>query len=303
MNKNILLVIVILISISAKGQFYISASSGYSFAAADSKMGTKTTTNSVENTYGSYGEGSHTQLRTGYFFNDKWGVEVAAGYLHGANQTSIYVDVPNQPFVDIKSRGRAYGLSFSAVYNITKNFYGRAGALTKIGGKTEVIGKVNANLPANVLNPLAPAGVVVPLDIDLTRDFKGKFPIGFIGAIGYKHTIGKNLELFGEVEYLGISVTRNTSEISDFSATLGGQSITRDQLLQTVAASSVLKENFKTLLPLINNKIYYENTLTLVENYEANTNPLATKQLSQTVPYSSWGLNFGITYVFGKNKK
>ncbi|WP_233885740.1 outer membrane beta-barrel protein [Tenacibaculum piscium] len=322
MNKVFLTAVIAFASLSASAQFYVSASSGYSFSAVESKMGTKTTLGGVENTYGSYGEGTHTQVRGGYFFNDKWGIETAVGYLHGADQTSILVDIPGQTFVDVKSRGRAFGLSISTVYNITEHFYGRAGALTKIAGKTEVVGKIKADLPAALtkiagktevvgkikadlpaalLNPLAPAGATAPLDIDLTREFKGRFPIGFIGAIGYKHEILKNLQVFGEVEYLGISVTRNTSEISDFSATLAGASKTREELLQVINAKPVLKASFGQLLPLINDKINYEDSLTLQEAQAQD--PLATKQLSQTVPYSSWGLNFGFTYTFGNGKK
>ncbi|MCG8219980.1 hypothetical protein J2Q02_06855 [Tenacibaculum finnmarkense genomovar finnmarkense] len=80
MNKKILAAIIMFASLSASAQVYVSASSGYSFKAVESKMGTKTTLSGVENTYGSYGEGTHTQVRAGYFFNDKWGIEAAAGY-------------------------------------------------------------------------------------------------------------------------------------------------------------------------------------------------------------------------------
>ncbi|MCG8843038.1 porin family protein [Tenacibaculum finnmarkense] len=227
MNKKILAAIIMFASLSASAQVYVSASSGYSFKAVESKMGTKTTLSGVENTYGSYGEGTHTQVRAGYFFNDKWGIEAAAGYLHGADQTAMLVEIPGQPYVDVKARGRAFGLSLSTVYNITEHFYGRAGVLTKIGGKTEVVGKVKTALPT-------PVGTTIPLEIDFTRDFKGKFPLGFIGAIGYKHEILKNLSVFAEAEYLGISVTRNTSEIGDFSATLNGNNVSREALLKTV---------------------------------------------------------------------
>ncbi|WP_214986637.1 outer membrane beta-barrel protein [Tenacibaculum dicentrarchi] len=296
MKKILAAAIIMFASLSASAQVYVSASSGYSFKAVESKMGTKTTLSGVENTYGSYGEGTHTQLRAGYFFNDKWGIEAAAGYLHGADQTAMLVEVPRQPYVDVKARGRAFGLSLSTVYNITEHFYGRAGVLTKIGGKTEVVGNIKTDIKTALLNPLAPAGATIPLEIDFTRDFKGRFPLGFIGAIGYKHEILKNLSVFAEAEYLGISVTRNTSEIGDFSATLNGNNVSREELLKKFGTG------LGALSPLINDKISYEDSLTLVENAQAQQNPLATKQLSQTVPYSSWGFNFGFTYTFNKRK-
>ncbi len=76
MKKILAAAIIMFASLSASAQVYVSASSGYSFKAVESKMGTKTTLSGVENTYGSYGEGTHTQLRAGYFFNDKWGIEL-----------------------------------------------------------------------------------------------------------------------------------------------------------------------------------------------------------------------------------
>lgn len=298
MNKILLAVGVALFSISAaNAQFYVSASTGYSFSAARTKMGTETTPNGVENTYGSYGEGSHTQLRAGYFFNEKWGVEVATGYLHGADHTLVLLDVPAQPSIDVKARGRAYGFSVSSIYNISKNFYGRAGIVTKIAGKTEVVGNFKTALPAVLVNPAAPATATVPLEIDFTRDFNGRFPLGVIGAIGYKSTVAKNLAVFAEIEYLGLSITRDTSEIGDFSATLGGASVSRKDLLSTAGAA------LGPIGALINDKISYEDSLTLLENAQAEANPLARKQLSQTAPYSSWGFNIGLTYTFAKKSK
>lgn len=301
MKRSILMIAMLVASVSASAQFYVSASGGYSFPAADVKFGTETTTSGVENTYGSYGEGLHTQLRAGYFFNEKWGVELAGGYLHGSDQTSLLLDVPNQPYVNVKARGRAYGLSASVIYNIDKNFYGRAGFLTKVGGRTEVVGKVNATLPANLFNPAAPAGLTTDLTMDLTRDFRGKFPLGFIGAIGYKHKINESLSLFAEVEYMGISVTRDKSTIGDFKATLGGNNVTREQLLQMAANTPALQNGtFGSILPLINDEITYVDNLTPAEYAETQSNPLARKQLTQNVPYSSVGFNIGITYTFGK---
>lgn len=64
----------ILATASASAQFYVSAAGGYSISSAGTKFGTETTMAGVENTYGSYGEGMHTQLRGGYFFNDTFGV-------------------------------------------------------------------------------------------------------------------------------------------------------------------------------------------------------------------------------------
>ena len=46
----------------------------------------------------------------------------------------------------------------------------------------------------------------------------------------------------------------------------------------------------------VNRKTTYEDSL-------SNTNTDTSKTLSQKVPYSSFGLNIGITYKLGRSKK
>ena len=272
MKKSILILAMILITASASAQFYVSASGGYSFKIGEKNLGSSISPTGIEELKGSYGEGVSTQLRGGYFFNNKIGLELGVGYLYGFNQDVRNISgVPTLPEVNIKARGRAFGASLSAIYNVTDNFYARAGYLTKIGGRTEAVGHVASQ----------PLG----LDLNFTTDFHGKFPSGFIGAIGYKFPIADKWSLFAEVEYMGINVTRDQSQLADFSATLGGNPVTRDQLLG--ALSTLPAENqaqFAELLPLIQDEVQWgENGLPSTE-----------------APYSSFGINFGITYTFGK---
>ncbi|MFL0120431.1 outer membrane beta-barrel protein [Tenacibaculum maritimum] len=289
MKKGIIMVAMLLATVSVSAQFYMSASGGYSIPSAGVKFGTETTPSGVKNTYGSYGEGLHTQLRGGYFFNDKFGVEVGLGYLYGADQTILKVSgIPSQPEVDIKSRGRAYGASASFVYKFTNNIYGRFGALIKVGGKTEAVGTLEGiSLPAGAIPNLP---ISTTLDVNFTQDYKGRLPLGFIGAIGYKYDVASNVSLFAELEYMGISVTRDTSSIAEFSASLRevpGSSLSLEQVRGILAAGGN---------PLANS--LYDN-IEYVDELPLN-NTDATKQLSQKVPYSSFGINIGVTYTFGK---
>jgi hypothetical protein len=290
MKKTIIVIAMLCTAFYANAQFYISASGGYSIPSAGVRFGTETTNNGVENTYGSYGEGLHTQLRGGYFFNKSVGIEIGLGYLYGADQTTALIDVDGQPYVNLKARARAYGASASVVYNFTDNIYGRVGALIKVGGKTEAVGEIKElGLPANTL-----PGVAVPttLDVDFTHDYKGKLPLGVITAVGYKYNVAKNIAVFGELEYMGISVTRDTSEMSKFSATLRetGTDLSIEQVQQILINSPL-----SSIAPIFNKNIEYVDSLPL------GADPNGSKQLSQKVPYSSFGLNFGITYSFGDN--
>lgn len=288
MKRSILLIAMILVAVSANAQFYVSASGGYSIPSAGVRFGTETTINGVENTYGSYGEGIHTQLRGGYYFNNSFGVEVGLGYLYGSDQNIAYVELPNQPFVDVKARGRAYGASASVVYKFTNNIYGRIGALIKVGGKTEAIGTLrDIKIPANTF-PGVP--VETTLDVDFVHDYKGRLPLGAIAAIGYKYDVAKNVSLFVEAEYMGVSVTRDNSIMKEFSAVIreNGATLKVDQVRE------IMKAGGSPLTPVFNNNIEYVDELPL------GADETGSKQLSQKVPYSSFGVNFGITYTFGK---
>ena len=278
----------VLVAVSVNAQFYVSASGGYSIPSAGVRFGTETTMNGIENTYGSYGEGIHTQLRGGYYFNKSFGVEVGLGYLYGSDQNIAYVELPNQPFVDVKARGRAYGASASVVYKFTNNIYGRIGALIKVGGKTEAIGTLrDIKIPANTF-PGVP--VETTLDVDFVHDYKGRLPLGAIAAIGYKYDVAKNVSLFVEAEYMGVSVTRDNSIMKEFSAVIreNGATLKVDQVRE------IMKAGGSPLTPVFNNNIEYVDELPL------GADETGSKQLSQKVPYSSFGVNFGITYTFGK---
>ena len=280
MKRSILMLAMILATVSASAQFYVSASGGYSISSAGVRFGTETTATGVENTYGSYGEGMHTQLRGGYFFNDTFGVEVGFGYLNGADQTSLLVDLPAQAqYINIEARGKAYGASASLVYKFTNNIYGRFGALIKVGGRTESDGKINIALsPTEMLN------------VDYTQDYKGRLPLGFIGAVGYKYDLSDRVSLFAELEYMGVSVTRDSSEITEFSANVNGEARSIDD----VRAIFANHPNYSNLAPVFNKNIEYVDELPL------GANPAGEKQLSQKVPYSSFGINIGATFYFGK---
>ena len=274
-KNSILTLCVALCSLTASAQFYVSFSGGYAFGAGEKEFGTNsvlgpTGITNLGTFEGSYGEGVQTQLRGGYFFNEKWGVEVGVGYIYGTDQQFQQV----AGILDMKTRGRAFGASLSGIYNITENVYVRAGVLTKIAGKTEAV--VDLTLP----NTLTGSGDV---KADFTTDFRGEFPLGFIGAAGYKFPISDNLSLFAELEYMAINVTRDTSELGDFSATVNGTtSIPASVLAQQLTTGPLAATPLSDLALLLQDELQWgENGLP-----------------SPEAPYSSIGFNFGITYSF-----
>ncbi|MBL4747137.1 MAG: outer membrane beta-barrel protein [Flavobacteriaceae bacterium] len=283
--KKLLFAVAILVATSISAQSYISVTGGYAIGSAGVKFGENITTTTAESNYGSFGQGMNTQLRMGHFFNETFGVELGFGYLHGDDQDINNVDIPGVRELEAISRGRAFGLSTSIVYNFTENLYGRFGALIKLGGRTEAIISDKTTGVTGL-----PAGYYSVVNAEV--DFHGQPPLGFVGAMGYKHNIGKNLNIFIEAEYMGISVKRKDSEIMKMNGGVfmpdGTQILTFD--LDNLPTGWSKKTEYVDSLPF--------------GDHMANDGVLfPAKKLSEKVPYSSFGINFGITYTFGKSSK
>ncbi len=284
MKKKLLSVAAVVLGIAAvHGQAYVSLSGGYGFQSNQKVVGRDATDSAaITDLKGSYGEGYQAQLRGGYFFTKRWGAELALGYLHGED-----IATNKNQILDMTAHGRAFGASLSAVFNITDNLYVRAGAVTKIGGKTESTTKLNANLPLRVFNPMASPTDVVNMKADFQTNFHGKIPFGFIGGIGYRFNVTDKISLFVEGEYLNINVPRKTSKLESFSATLGG------------ANSSLSLQEFKRYMARL------QSSATTPAAYKQLANqisPLLEDEYSwegkgaPDAPYSSIGFHFGVTY-------
>ena len=284
MKKKLLSVAAVVLGIAAvHGQAYVSLSGGYGFQSNQKVVGRDATDSAaITDLKGSYGEGYQAQLRGGYFFTKRWGAELALGYLHGED-----IATNKNQILDMTAHGRAFGASLSAVFNITDNLYVRAGAVTKIGGKTESTTKLNANLPLRVFNPMASLTDVVNMKADFQTNFHGKIPFGFIGGIGYRFNVTDKISLFVEGEYLNINVPRKTSKLESFSATLGG------------ANSSLSLQEFKRYMARL------QSSATVPAAYKQLANqisPLLEDEYSwegkgaPDAPYSSIGFHFGVTY-------
>lgn len=297
--KKISIFIFVLFATSASAQYFVSVSGGAQVGSNRVLMGTELSSDkaTLTNEYGSFGEGLNAQIRGGYFFNKTFGVELGVGYLHGADQSrDTYRTFYNQgsttlttEVVDAKAYARAFGLSAALIYNFNDNVYGKFGAITKIGGKTV------AELTRSTSTPFG------PIVATGKQEFFGRIPLGFIAALGYKHKVAEKLHLFAELEYLGISVTRDRSEFPNLTVTTPAVpqgSLGNGQPAQTIPVYTYQVGQAPYTHPVfgtifVPSEITYEDSLA-----NPNTNP--SKALSETSPYSSFGINIGITYSFGK---
>ena len=282
MKHKILALTAVVMSGLAYAQVQVSVSTGYAFASAGMKLGETVNVSETGNSYGSYGEGANVQIRGTYFFNESFGADLSFGYLQGTDQTVSEVNTPNTD-VNAVARARAFGASTSVVYKFTNNIYGRFGALLKLGGKTEAVvyrKAVFSEAEADAFG--VPEGSYS--ETNYTEDFHGHFPLGFVGALGYKFDLDSNFSLFVEAEYYGISLKRKDSELAEFNTNI------------VLPDGTVAVEGFYSLDNLPDGTV---KKTTYVDNL-SNTNTDDSKKLSQKVPYSSFGINFGITYKFKK---
>ncbi|MBU2929282.1 outer membrane beta-barrel protein [Winogradskyella psychrotolerans] len=283
MKQIIIVVTALIFSTTTYAQFQVSASGGYAISSAGMKLGETQTSSSTENSYGSYGEGLNAQLRGTYFFNDAIGVDLSLGYLHGSDQTVSKVNLTGYE-VDAIARARAFGAAASIVYKFNPNIYARLGALVKLGGKTEAVVYQKATFSQAEADAIG-----VPLgsysETNYVEDYHGQFPLGFVAALGYEHPLNDHFSLFAEAEYYGISLKRKDSEITEFNTDV------------VLADGTVAVRGLYSLdnLPAGVNK-----TTTYVDEL-SNDNTDTSKELAVKVPYSSFGINFGVIYKFKKS--
>ena len=263
MKKNLLLVVALFLATTMSAQFYAGLGVGYGMGASKRVNGTKIDGNTTTNIYGSYGQGFNTTLKAGFMFNDNMGVELGVSYLFGATQTK---DDHKDYLEEAKSNGLR--LIPSLVYKLDNGFYGRFGVIVPVMGST-VITAVDDDF----------MGMGIKKETEM--ETHGSFSIGFAGAIGYEYALSDNLNLFGEVEYIGMSIKSGSATFTKYD--VGG----KDQL----GAMTTSQKEY-TFLDEVDNSS--DNTPSN-PNYDASK---ATVTMRQKAPFSSFGLNIGVTYAF-----
>jgi len=210
MRKTLVVAAVLLGSVQAFAQAYITVGTGYSVAMPDAVLGTNTiqtpTSMTKTNNYGSFGTGINFKVNAGYFFTENLGIDLGFTLLNGPAQTlETYLYEAGRINVKSSATASAIGFAPSLVYKMDNGLYGRLGLATKIGGQTDVEIYNQSPRDANTYT-LTTARAVV----------NGKLPIGITSALGYSYAINDNLSLFGEIEILSISVKRDKLTYNEF---------------------------------------------------------------------------------------
>ncbi len=263
MRKNLVFVIAMLFATGLSAQLYVGAKLGYGFGAQKSAFGTTETATSSANIYASMGQGIPIGLKVGYFLNDNLGVELGMNYFIGATQTAY--DYTGAYTANVTAQSNQIRLLPALVYKTDMGIYGRFGMMVPVGGKTVV--KTHQ--------------VVGPNTTEIEAEHNGSFSIGFVGSLGYEFELSDNLKLFGELEYVGLSIKSKSSVITSY--TVNGA----DQL---AAVPTYNKET--TAVDELNSSS---------NNSSYNSNPDMSKPqdvLADYAGYSSFRINIGVSFYF-----
>jgi len=187
------------------------------------------------------------------------GIEMGVSYLFGASQTKYKT---SSELEEAKSSGLR--IAPQLVYKLDNGFYGRFGVIIPVAGKTIITSTDDSVMVG--LNTYAKK--------EVTTETKGSFSIGFIGAIGYNFALNDNMNLFGEIEYVGLSIKSGSATVTQVD--IGGESYL---------------DKMKT----------FQKEYEFVDEIDSSVKfdpEKPTQMLKQKAPFSSIGLNIGITMTF-----
>ena len=256
--KKLLLSFLIVASTSVSAQFYGGLSTGYALGAAKRANGVEYDASYTQkNIYGSYGQGFNVNLKLGYMFSEVVGFELGTSYLVGSSQTKLDATALGSGTVEAKSSG--IRLAPQLVLKSGKGLYSRVGLIIPVAGATIVDYDLT----------VAPG-----MQMTAKEEYHGTFSLGIIGAIGYTYALSEKLDLFAEVEYVGLSIKSGTAEFTEYA--MNGTDV-----LPVMDYSDIHTE--------------YVDELKVTDNQDPTE---STKALRQEAPFSSIGLNIGVVMKF-----
>ncbi len=254
-RKVLLLAFSTLISVGASAQLQVGVKAGYALPAAAAPLGVSTDGSSSTTIYGTFGSGIPVGLEVAYFLSDNFGVQLDASYLIGSSMVTNEV-LTSGATSSMTSKTSQLRVTPSLVFKTDIGLYSRFGLiLPLLGNTTTVIENENGGGPG------------IPFKQEIVA--KGKFGAGFDAALGYQFGIGDKLSIFGELQYIGLSIKRASTELTMYE--VGGVD----------------------LLPNLTDD--QKNT-----TYEDSTTPTGNNAQGTSSPYSSIGLNLGVRIKIGE---
>ncbi len=200
-RKILLLAASVMLSTGLSAQFQIGLKGGYALGATQSSIGYSYDGDQVTTLYGTYGEGIPFGVEFRYLLGDNFGLQLDATYLLGSEITNFELLTAGFEQSTV-TKTTQFRIAPAMVFKSDLGIYSRFGAIIPLSGKTVATSK-DAN----------GGGAGVPSEINI--EAKGKFGLGYVGALGYELTMG-NVGIFGELEYIGLSIKRSSTEITKY---------------------------------------------------------------------------------------
>ena len=253
-----------------------------------------TTLVSRETNTGSFGEGFRSGITAGYRFTPRLGVEMAFNYYSSNSKT----------MVETVNRLVAAGPTF-----VSGTAEGKIKAFDLAPAIVLFLGEVNG------FEPYTKVGVIVPVSGDLTIEtnrvysnpagttttyakdvVKPNPTVGFMAVLGTSYKLGKNISLYGEVEYRNFTVHGKTKETENYTENGVDKLNTPTAFRPDASYSANHVDYVEQLNSSSNNPLFNPNTTTTNIPGDTTRPNDAMNEISSYVGISGLGLTLGLKY-------
>ncbi len=258
MKKLLLLSAAIAIASSLSAQFYAGIGAGYGLGASKTVVGVQVS------------DDGNTQTNVYGSYGQGVNIVGKAGYMFndflGAELVADYfigAAQTNYQYKNdlIESKSNALLLAPQLVVKTEMGIYSRFGIAVPVMGGTTTTGSYEKYMGGAD-------------DLVFEKESHGTFSIGYTGTIGYNYAISDNMDFFAELQYVGMSVKGGDSKYTK--KTLGSK-----DLLDGAKTSEIETE-------------YVDS----IDGSATQDPDSPAKEIAETSPFSSIGVNVGIVMKF-----
>ena len=258
MKKILLFAVATFVVSSLSAQFYAGLGVGYGLGVSSGVVGYEVSDdgNTTTNVYGSYGQGFNITGKAGFMFSDYLGAELGMDYFMGAAQTN-----EKSKTNLVESSSNAFILAPQFVIKTEMGLYSRFGVVLPVAGATTTTGKYENYGGSGQ-------------DFEFEKESQGAFSMGVIAAVGYNYALSDNMDLYAELQYVGMSVKSGTSKFTK----------------KTMGSTD--------LLDGANTKDIETEFVDSIDHTATQEDDKPSQELAGESPFSSFGLNIGVVMKF-----
>jgi opacity protein-like surface antigen len=244
-----------------------------------------TTLLSRETNHGSFGEGFRTGLTAGYRVSSRLGFELGLNYFKSSNKTMVEtvnrLVAPGPVFATGKAQGKitAFDLAPAVVLFLGESNgfepYTKVGVIVPVHGDLTIETNRVYTTPAGTVNSYSKEKVLP------------NPTVGFMAVVGTSYKLGKNISVYGELEYRNFTVHGKSKETKAYTEN-GVDKLTVPTSFRPDASYSVNHVNYVEQINSTSN-----NRTTNSAGFD---NTKASDDISSYVGISGLGLTLGLKY-------